>query len=124
MPSMLLYIGASIISLWGIGHLIPTRNIVSGFGDLNSDNSHIIAMEWLAEGLTLIFLGVVVLVSVTLTGAASQATMLIARSSAGMLLVLAILSLFTGAQTSVLPMKLCPAIKSTVAVLYIVATLI
>jgi hypothetical protein len=124
MPGLLLYVGASIIFLWGVGHLMPTRSIVAGFGALTSDNSRIITMEWLAEGLTLCFLGVVVALSATIAGVESETTILVARSSAGMLFVLAILSSFTGARTSVLPMKLCPVVKSTVGVLYVAATLV
>jgi maltodextrin utilization protein YvdJ len=124
MPSVLLFVGASVIFLWGVGHLIPTRGIVSGFGGLTTDNSHIITMEWVAEGLTLCFLGVIVLLATIIAGADSLATTIIARSCAGMLLVLATLSLFTGARTAVLPMKLCPLIKSVVAGLYIAATLL
>jgi hypothetical protein len=109
MIEILLYIGSVIIILWGIGHLIPTKNIVKGFGKLTNDNKKIITMEWIAEGLTLIFLGVLVFV---VPSAALIAII--------MLLVLAILSLFTGARTSVLPMKLCPAVKTIVAILFII----
>lgn len=123
MESALLHVGAVVITLWGVAHLVPTRNIVAGFGDLASDNRHIITMEWVAEGVTLIFLGAVVLLGVHVLGAAEPGTRLIARASAGMLAVLAAVSTFTGARTSVLPMKLCPFVKSTVAVLYVVATM-
>ncbi|MFB0515085.1 MAG: hypothetical protein ACETWG_00590 [Candidatus Neomarinimicrobiota bacterium] len=49
---ILLHIGSAIIIVWGIAHLVPTRNIVAGFGDLSPDNTRIITMEWIAEGLT------------------------------------------------------------------------
>jgi hypothetical protein len=64
MQTMLFYFGAGIIFVWGVGHLIPTRNVVAGFGGLSTDNTRIIVMEWLAEGLTLCFLGAIVIVLV------------------------------------------------------------
>ena len=124
MQSILLYIGSSIIILWGMGHLFPTKNIVKGFGDLSSDNRKIITMEWIAEGLSLIFLGVIVLLFNIIFGATYDGTVLTARICAGMLIALAILSAFTGAKTSILPMRLCPFIKSIVAILYVIATVI
>ncbi len=124
MQSILLYIGSSIIFLWGVGHLFPTKNIVNGFGELSKDNKNIITMEWIAEGLTLIFLGLLVFLFNITFGATYLGTHLTARICAGMLIVMAILSAFTGARTTVIPMKLCPYIKSTVAIIYVVATVI
>lgn len=122
MQVLLFYVGASIILLWGIGHLIPTRNVVSGFGELSADNRRIITMEWVAEGLTLCFLGILVIVSVFYFGADHAATHLVALACAVMLFVLAGVSSFTGARTAVLPMKLCPFIKSGVGIMYVVAS--
>ncbi len=124
MQALLLYTGAIIIILWGIGHLFPTKSIVTGFGNLSSDNYKIITMEWIAEGITLCFLGVIIVVFNLVSGVSNSATHLVARVCAGMLIVMAILSAFTGAKTVILPMKLCPFIKSFVALLYIVATLV
>ena len=42
MNEILLYIGSAIIILWGIAHLIPTRAIVDGFGDISEENKKII----------------------------------------------------------------------------------
>ena len=113
-----------MIILWGMGHLIPTKNIVKGFGDPSPDNRKIITMEWIAEGLSLIFLGVIVLLFNIIFGATYAGTALTARICAGMLIALAILSAFTGAKTSILPMRLCPFIKSMVAILFVIATVI
>ncbi len=122
MPAILFYLGAGVIFVWGLGHLIPTRNIVAGFGSLSVDNKRIITMQWLAEGLTLCFIGILVAIMVLLVGPAQAATHLVARTCSIMLLVMAGVSAFTGARTSVLPMKLCPFIKSGVALLFLAGT--
>lgn len=124
MQLALLYFGAVLIFTWGVGHLLPTRNVVAGFGELSVDNSRIITMEWVLEGLTLCFLGVLVAL-VTLTfGPDEAATRLVARAACGMLVVMAGVSLFTGARTSLLPMKLCPVIKLAAAVAFFSATVL
>ncbi len=124
MATVLAYLGAGAIFVWGVGHLIPTRSVVSGFGELAADNSRIITMEWLAEGLTLCFIGVLAALVTSRVGVASPGGTLVLRACAGMLLVLAVVSSFTGARTSVLPMKVCPVVKSVVAALFVVASFV
>jgi hypothetical protein len=63
----MLYVGAGIITVWGIAHIIPVKSVVKGFGQISQDNRRIITMEWIAEGLTLCFIGVLVLL-VTIMG--------------------------------------------------------
>jgi hypothetical protein len=119
MSEVLLYAGSAVILLWGIGHLIPTTSIVSDFGSISEDNKRIITMEWIAEGLTLSFVGALVFI-VTLTGGPQESvSRVVYGMSASMLLVLAAVSSFTGARTSILPMKLCPVVKTIVAILFI-----
>lgn len=120
---ILLYIGSVIIALWGIAHIFPTRSIVAGFGELSSDNRNIITMEWIAEGLALSFLGVIALVFALRFGIDNPAAILVYRFSAAMLIVLAVLSSFTGARTSILPMKLCPVIKTLAALLLVLGSI-
>ena len=108
MQIILLFLGAALTGLWGISHLIPTRNVVAGFGEISEDNRHIITMEWLMEGIALVFLGVLV-VGVTYAGDPQEVTSrLVYILTAGMLVAMAVVSFFTGARTSILPMKLCP----------------
>ena len=114
----MLLAGSIIIILWGIAHLIPTRNIVKGFGEISGDNKKIITMEWIAEGITLIFLGIIVLMLIITQSEQTLACRLIVNLDAGILLVLALLSLFTGAKTKILPMKFCPIIKMIVAMMF------
>jgi len=122
--AMLLYIGSAVIFLWGVGHLAPTRNAVAGIGEISSDNTKIITLEWLIEGLTLCFLGVLVALFASILGPVDAATNLVAQAVGVMLLLLATVSAFTGAPTAVLPMKLCPYIESAVAVAFLIATFV
>ena len=115
---ILLITGSAIIIGWGIGHLVPTKKILSGFGELTADNLRIITMEWIAEGLTLCFIGVLVLLATLLGWSQEPVAIIVYRVSAGMLVVLAILSQLTGARTALLPMRLCPYVKTAVAILF------
>jgi hypothetical protein len=120
---ILIYIGSAIIILWGIAHLIPTKAIVKGFGDISADNKKVLAMEILAEGMTLIFLGVLPLLLTFM----SDKDVLVNRTifiCAIMLLVMALLTLFTGARTSVIWYKICPAVKTVAAVLFILGSVL
>ncbi|MFC1915409.1 hypothetical protein ACFLW4_01780 [Chloroflexota bacterium] len=121
---ILLYIGSGVIILWGIAHLVPTKAIVSGFGAISEDNKKIIAMESIAEGFTLCFLGVLVLLVTSLAGSHSQAALIIYLTCAVMLLVMAVLTAVTGARTSILPYKICPFVKTAVAVLFILGSVL
>ena len=116
---MLLCSAAVLIFGWGVAHLMPTKTVVRGFGDLTADNRRILMMEWIAEGLTLCFLGVLVAL-VTATGVDGGWPILWAV--AAMLVAMAALSAFTGARTAVLPMKLCPVVKTVAAGLIVAGT--
>ncbi len=120
----LLYIGSAIIIIWGVAHLIPTRAIVNGFGEISEDNKKIITMESIAEGLTLIFLGVLPLLVTILSDSPSRTGDTVYLACAAMLLIMAVLTLFTGARTSLLPYKICPAVKTVVALLYILGSVL
>lgn len=122
--SVLLYLGSVVIILWGIAHIIPTKSVVTGFGSLSIDNSRIITMEWVAEGMTLMFIGLLVLAVTWIIGPISTAARLVFSAAAGMLFVMAVWSGFTGARTSILPMKACPFVKSVVGILFILAVVI
>ena len=118
----LIYIGSAIIIAWGIAHLIPTRLIVKGFGEISDDNKKILTMELLAEGLTLIFLGVLPMVFTILSGPQGTPADIVYLACGVMLLLMAILTTLTGARTPEIPYKICPVIKTAVAVLYILGS--
>jgi hypothetical protein len=113
---VMLYLGAAFTALWGIAHLFPTGSVVKGFGAISADNQRIIKMEWIVEGVSLIFIGTLV-ASVTFIdpiGVVSKAVFLL---TAILLFVLALVSLFTGFKVNFLPFKLCPFIFSASALL-------
>ena len=116
---ILIIIGAAITIIWGVAHLFPTKSVVKGFGDISADNKHIITMEWIVEGVSLIFIGVVVL-GVNFIDATSDNAAFVFLASAGILIILALVSLFTGFKVNFLPFKLCPVLFTTSAVLILV----
>lgn len=124
MNEALLYIGAGIIIIWGIAHLVPTRAIVKGFGEISDDNKKILAMESIAEGLTLIFLGVLPLLVTALSDSQSYTAHIVYLTCAVMLLVMAILTLVTGSRTALLPYKICPVVKTVVAIFFILGSVL
>ncbi len=116
---VLLPLAAALTAVWGVSHLFPTKTVVKGFGDISADNREIITMEWIVEGVSLIFIGVLVaaVALVDPLGSVSKAVLVICVLG---LLVLAAVSLFTGFKVNFLPFKLCPVIFSASAVLILV----
>lgn len=113
---VLLYLGAALTVLWGIAHLFPTGSVVRGFGEISADNRHIITMEWIVEGVSMIFIGILV-ASVTMIDPLSAVSRIVFLLSAIGLFVLAAVSLFTGFKVNFLPFRLCPFIFSASALL-------
>ena len=69
---ILLYIGSAIIFIWSIAHIIPTKSVVKGFGEISDDNTKTITMERAAEGITLCFIGLLVLLVTTILVACAK----------------------------------------------------
>ena len=103
----LLYLGSAIPVVWGVAHLIPTKNVVAGFGDISEDNRNIIAMEWVVEGVSLISIGVMIAL-VTYVDAESAASSVVYAVSTVGLLSLAGVAFFTGYNIKFLPFRMCP----------------
>ena len=116
--AILLYVGSVVITLWGIAHIVPTKSVVSGFGSISQENRRIITMEWIAEGLALCFIGLLVLFVTVFAGPQNQVSSIVYWVSAAMLVIMAILTSVTGARTSIVPIKICPAVKIAVAILF------
>ncbi len=113
---ILIYIGGAVTLVWGIAHLYPTKSIVKGFGEISADNKHIITMEWIIESAALIFIGFIV-IGVTIIKPSGIISTFIYLSSISILLVLAIISFFTGYKVKFIAFKLCPYLFSFSAVL-------
>jgi len=121
---VLLYVGSAAITVWGIAHIIPTKSVARGFGAISEDNRRIITQEWIAEGLALCFIGLLVL-SIAITAPSDDpVAVTVYRACSGMLIAMAVLTSLTGARTSVVPIKICPFVKTTVAILFLVASVI
>ncbi len=124
MNDILIYIGAAIIILWGIAHVIPIKYIVNGFGVITPDNTKILFMEYIAEGMTLIFLGLLPLLVVVLGDPQSATAHIVFIASAVMLLAMALLTQLTGARTLIVWYTICPVIKTIAAILFILGSVL
>jgi hypothetical protein len=104
-----LFTASGITALWGIAHLFATREVLGGFGDVSLDNRRIITMEWIVEGVALLTIAAFVA-----TVTAIDPTLGVSRSvyvvSIASLIVLAVVSLFTGFKIAFIPFRLCPVI--------------
>lgn len=109
MREILLYLASSLTALWGITHLFATRGVVAGFGDLSVDNKRIITMEWIVEGVALVSTATVVAVATAIQPDAAVSAGIYAVAIVT-LIVLAVVSLFTGFRIAFLPFRLCPFI--------------
>jgi hypothetical protein len=124
MSEALAYTAAGIVLLWGASHIMPTRQVVAGFGDIGTDNRHIITMEWVAEGISFIFIAVLI-AAVTLSSAAPEpAEDLVYRVVPGFLLTIGLWTAMTGARTKVIWFKMCPVVMSVSSALLIAASLV
>lgn len=120
---VLLYVGAALTSSWGIAHLFPTKSVVEGFGEITLDNRRIITMEWIVEGVSLIFMGLLV-AAVTFIDPLSAVSKVVYGLSIVALVALVLVSVFTGFKVNFIPFKLCPFIFTASAVLIFVSGLL
>ena len=120
---ILAYTGAGFVAFWGIAHLFPTKNVVADFGDISEDNRNIITMEWIVEGVALIFIGALVAM-VTVVDAASPVTNAVYWLTVIGLNALSVVSLFSGFKVNFIPFKLCPVIFTGASILILLGILL
>jgi chromate transport protein ChrA len=120
---ILLYLGAFFAFVWGVAHLFPTKSVVAGFGEISQDNKRIIMMEWIIEGVSLIFIGLLVAV-VTRIDVGRFSLRVVCWICFAELNVLSIVSLFTGFKVAFLPFKLCPFIFTGSSILILLGGLL
>jgi methyl coenzyme M reductase alpha subunit len=87
---------------------MPTGRVVAGFGNLSKDNRLSLTRVWVAEGFTVVLLGVLVAVVTMRGGAADPVTQAVYVVAAGALLVFAVWTAATATQGSVIFFKICP----------------
>jgi hypothetical protein len=115
-------VAAGIVFVWGVSHIIPTKQVVAGFGDIGRDNRRIITMEWVAEGLSFMFVAALI-VAVTWSGDTLEAAEdLVYRVSSGFLITIGVWTAMTGARTGVIWFKACPVVMSVSSGLLIAAS--
>ena len=103
---------AGIVFLWGVSHIVPTKQVVAGFGNITQDNRRIITMEWVAEGLSFVFVAALI-VAVTWSSSTPEAAEdLVFRVSSAFLITIGAWTAMTGARTGVIWFKACPVVMS------------
>jgi hypothetical protein len=117
-----IYIGSALAVIWGAAHLAATRSVVNGFGEISRDNRLIITQEWIAEGVAMIFVGVLAVLVTAIEGPGDPVSLIVYRASAGVLVILATLTAATGARTPIVPFKICPFLLTIVAALFVVGS--
>jgi len=113
--SVLLYLGAAILFVWGVAHIVPTRNVVAGFGPLSEDNRINITMEWVAEGLALAFVGALVVLVTALGGPNGPVARAVVWAVVGFCGVMGAWTFIVGRRSSILPIRLCPLVLAVSA---------
>ncbi len=119
--AVLAYIGAFLTCGWGVSHLFPTRSVISSFGEISADNRRIVAMEWITEGVALIFIGILV-AAVTYLDRSNLISRTVSWISFAALNTLSVVSLFTGFRNSFIAFKLCPFIFTGSSILIILGS--
>jgi hypothetical protein len=115
LDSILLYLGAAILFIWGIAHIIPTPSIVAGFGPLSEDNRINITMEWVAEGLALAFVGVLAALVTAIGGAGDPVGRTVVWAVVAFCIVMGGWTFIAGRRSSILPIRLCPLVLAVAA---------
>jgi len=116
MRQALIYAACAMVALWGVAHLLATRGVVAGFGELSVDNRRIITMEWIVEGVAFLAIAAFVAAATAIQPDAAVTTAIHAVAVAT-LLALAVVSLFTGFRIAFLPFRLCPLVLGSAAAL-------
>jgi len=114
--------GGFIAVLWGLAHLLPIRAItrMSG-GDENKPRP---AASWFAEGLALILIGAVVLLTVATAGTENDATRAVTWSAAAAMFAFTAVNLFTGIGPSRASSKFSAIVDGLAGTLFLIGSFI
>lgn len=124
MADALVYVAGAVLIAWGTSHIAATRPVVESFGTIGVDNRRILTMEWVAEGITHVTIGLLVVLVAAVEGSDSGTADLVYRVLAAALVVFAGLTAATGSRTPVIWFKVCPFVLSGAAALLLVRTFI
>lgn len=123
MSSILAYVSAAIIALWGVAHAIPTTRVLAGFVPVSADNRLVILQEWLAEAFTMWGTAAIIIVVTAVGGEPAAGVRDWAyRAAAGLLLALGALTALTGARTKVIWFRICPFLLAGAAAMLLAAS--
>jgi hypothetical protein len=122
--TILLYLGAALLILWGVAQLIPTRGVVAVFGALSEDNRINITMEWVAEGLALAFVGALAALVTMVGGANDPVTRVVVCAVAGFCIIMGGWTFIVGRHSTILPIRLCPLVLAVAAVLLVLGNVL
>jgi hypothetical protein len=109
---LLVMFGGLLNIIWGASHLLPTDSVVNGFGNISIDSKRILLMEWINEGFTLIYIGVLVVLVALVNKEINRTSKIVYITASIMLFSMALVSLFTGFNIDNIFFKLCPIIFS------------
>ena len=108
---------------WGIAHLFPVKSVVKSFGNISKDNMRILTMEWINEGITLIFIATIV-ATLTALDYQNMISITIYVQCIIVLNILSIVSFFTAFKVHALPYKLCPVIFTGSSILILMGIIL
>lgn len=124
MADVLVYVAGSALVLWGIAHIAPTKLVAGSFGEISLDNRRIFVMEWVAEGVTHISIGLLAIFVAALESSGGSAAQLVYRVLAVALVGLGVLTAMTGSRTPVIWFKVCPFVLTGAAALLLARSLL
>ena len=122
MSAVLAYAAAALVAAWGVAHVVPTRQVVAGFGRITADNRRVLVQEWLAEAFTMWGAAAMVIAATAAGGAVTDVRGWVYRVTAALLAGLGGLTALTGARTAVVWFKICPAVMAGAAALLLAAS--
>jgi hypothetical protein len=124
MVDLLVYVAGGLLVLWGLAHVAPTKAVVTSFGAIGVDNRRILVMEWVAEGVAHISIGLLVILVAATERSDGSAAQLVYRVLSGALVGLAVLTASTGSRTQVIWFKICPFVLTVAAALLLVRSFV
>jgi hypothetical protein len=114
---VLLYLAAAVLGGWGGAHLAKTGPVMASFEPMPTDHRRVFTMEWITEGLVLLFLAA--LAVVVAAGEPTATGRAVLWACVVMLNVMSAVSLTTGARVDFIAYRLCPVIFTGASLLIV-----